>query len=329
MSLIERAIAKLDNGPPPAALKAPPSVDVPASEAKSEAKVGAVFENGAVRGLADSQRVAKPESVEPNKTNGSAVVEKAGDAAAAKTADTALTKRKRFKLKLRAVGAQDYAREGPNRSELLGTFRHIKRPLLASIYGHGVPVAKNGRRIMVTSALPGEGKTFTSIHLALSIAAEVDTSVILVDGDIIRPSMHTVLGIGQQRGIADWFEDKTLPLTKLVSSTNVDGLKIVTAGQWKPNSAEALASRSMAEFFDVLSAEHPDAILVVDSPPLLPASESATLAKSMGQVVLVVGAGATSQSQVDQALEMLEGEQLVSLVLNRSRNSSSYANYGY
>jgi len=306
MSLIERAIAKLDNGPPPAALKAPPSVDVPASEAKSEAKVGAVFENGAVRGLADSQRVAKPESVEPNKTNGSAVVEKAGDAAAAKT-----------------------AREGPNRSELLGTFRHIKRPLLASIYGHGVPVAKNGRRIMVTSALPGEGKTFTSIHLALSIAAEVDTSVILVDGDIIRPSMHTVLGIGQQRGIADWFEDKTLPLTKLVSSTNVDGLKIVTAGQWKPNSAEALASRSMAEFFDVLSAEHPDAILVVDSPPLLPASESATLAKSMGQVVLVVGAGATSQSQVDQALEMLEGEQLVSLVLNRSRNSSSYANYGY
>jgi exopolysaccharide/PEP-CTERM locus tyrosine autokinase len=192
-----------------------------------------------------------------------------------------------------------------------------------------VPAVKNGRRIVVTSALPGEGKTFTSIHLALSIAAEIDTSVILVDADIIRPSVHTMLGVGQQRGIADWFEDNTIPLAKIVSSTNIDGLKVVTSGKWKPNPAESLASRTMAKFFDALSAEYPDSILVVDSPPLLPASESATLAKNMGQVVLVVGAGVTSQSQVSQALEMLEGEQTVSLVLNRSRNSSSYANYGY
>jgi Mrp family chromosome partitioning ATPase len=138
-----------------------------------------------------------------------------------------------------------------------------------------------------------------------------------------------VLGIGQQRGIADWFEDNETPFAEIVAPTSVDSLKVVTAGQWKPNSAEVLASRSMTQFFDALAAAYPDSILVVDSPPLLPASESATLAKNMGQVVLVVGSGLTSQSQVDQALEMLEGEQAISLVLNRSRNSSSYANYGY
>lgn len=289
MSLIERAVAKLE----------PKTAPLTTTDDKP---------------LIDS---------EPDKASQKVATEQA-DAAA-----SPVVKRKRHKLKLRSIGAQDYLREGSKRSELVGTFRHIKRPLLAAMYGHGVPTVKNGRRIMVTSALPGEGKTFTSIHLALSIAAEVDTSVILVDGDIIRPSVHTVLGIGPQRGIADWFENGQTPFNKLVSSTNVDGLKVVTAGKWKPNSAEALASRTMAQFFDELSAAYPDAILVVDSPPLLPASESAALAKRMGQVVLVVGAGSTSQAQVDQALEMLEGEQTVSLVLNRSRNSSSYANYGY
>jgi len=218
------------------------------------------------------------------------------------------------------------------RSEIADQYRVIKRPLIKNAMGKGASILANGNLIMVTSALPGEGKSFTSVNLAMSIATELDNTVMLVDADVARPSVMRMLGLPAGPGLLDLVLDDKLDMSSVLLKTNVDKLTILPSGTPHPRATELLASDAMVRLLEDMAARYPDRIIVFDSPPLLITTESRVLATHMGQVVLVVHAGKTLQSEVKQALGTIEACPVKLLLLNRSSSlfKGGYGyNYGY
>lgn len=251
--------------------------------------------------------------------------------AVAPTAEAPPSRRPAAKLSLKTLGARGFSIPGVNNSRHGDAFRMIKRPLLDCAGGRGAVKVDHARRIMITSALPGEGKTFTAINLAMSIAAERDHSVMLIDADVVRPSVMKTLGVDTERGLMDWLRGDIANVHELVMSTNLRRLSLLPAGTPHGLATEMLASASMERLLDTLSLAFPNRILLFDAPPLLAATEAQALAAHMGQVVLVVEAGRTPRASVHEALGLLRPEQFVNIVLNKARRPDRYVDqaYGY
>jgi receptor protein-tyrosine kinase len=213
-------------------------------------------------------------------------------------------------------------------------FRHIKRPLLLNARRKGA-VAERLSLIMVTSALPGEGKTFCAINLALSIAAEIDSSVLLVDADVVRPEVMARLGLEAKRGLLDILSDERLTLDDVILRTNVPKLSILPAGMPNEASTELLASATMNKLLEQLACGGCGHVVVFDAPPLLVTTEAAVLASHVGQVVMVVEASRTPRAAVQRAFAALESSPIVMSVLNKGRQPAGddygygYGYYGY
>ena len=205
-----------------------------------------------------------------------------------------------------------------DRSQIAEEFRHIKRPLLLNAFGEGAIKGGNSNLIMVTSARPGEGKTFTTINLALSIALERDLTVLLVDADVAKPSVARVLNFPGTAGLVDYLADQDRSLSDLILQTSLPKLRILPSGRRHAHSTELLASDSMSKLVKELAHRYPDRVVLFDSPPLLATSEAAVLAGLMGQVVMVVEAGKTKREELNEALERLNPNQYTALVLNKS-----------
>jgi receptor protein-tyrosine kinase len=217
------------------------------------------------------------------------------------------------------------------RSRIKEEYRHIKRPLLMNAAGKGATIAEHANLIMVTSSRPGEGKTFTACNLALSIAAERDRTVLLVDADVIKPSVARMLGFEAKQGLVDLLIDEQLELADVLIDTNVPSLTILPTGSTHHLSTELLASDNMRKLVVELSRRYTDRIVVIDSPPLLVTTEASVLASLVGQIVMVVEAGRTHQSQVQEALALLDPNQIVGFVLNKKQGilGADYYGYGY
>ena len=214
--------------------------------------------------------------------------------------------------------------------QLAEQYRRIKRPLIASAFGRGVPAVPNGHLIVVTSAMAGEGKTFTSVNLALSLALEMDVHTLLVDADVAKPQISRLLGIGKDPGLLDALRDHEVDVESLVQSTDVENLEVLPAGTASREATELLASQRMHQVTAALGAHDRQRIVLLDSPPLLQTSESHALTEAAGQVLVVVRAEATPQPVLLDALKLLEGRGAVSLVLNQTRKSgTAYYYYGY
>ena len=245
---------------------------------------------------------------------------------------TSGTARRQSRIHIEALRARGFVTPDGAPTEIGQQFRMIKRPLLVNAFGSGsTPAVKNGRRVMMTSAFAGEGKSFCAINLAMSIATERDTHVLLVDADVARPSLPRELGIESSRGLMDWLTDTTLDIGELVQPTNVDRLSILTAGRHHEQATEFLASESMGQLLDHLSDRYDDRIIIFDTPPLLVTTEARVLAAYMGQIVMVVEAGNTSREAVKDALASIGSPEVVGMVLNKSRESRAvgYQGYGY
>jgi protein-tyrosine kinase len=214
-------------------------------------------------------------------------------------------------------------------TRLSSEFRSIKRPLLGNAFGRDREAVENGRRIMVSSAYPDEGKSFCAINLALSIAAERDQSVLLVDADVARPSLPGLLEFEPGAGLIDLILDPDGDLERFVRPTSIDKLSILSAGRMHAQATELIASDAMARVLSDLTDRFPDRVIVFDSPPLLMTTESRVLASHMGQVVLVVASGSTPRAAVTEALEAVQAVPVVGLVFNKSRIQQSGAAYGY
>ncbi|WP_325170099.1 XrtA-associated tyrosine autokinase [Noviherbaspirillum pedocola] len=208
-------------------------------------------------------------------------------------------------------------------------FRIIKRPLIKAAFNRGLDGSKrHANLIMVTSSLPGEGKTFCAINLAMSIAMEMDHTVLLVDADVARPSVPRYLGIDAQQGLMDVLTNDKLDLSDVMLRTNVDTLRLLPAGESHRNATELLASLAMSNLLDEIARRYPDRIVIFDSPPLLLTSEARALAGQMGQIVMVVEAETTTQHAVKDALRQLGSDDNVSLIYNKA-HAFGGNNYGY
>lgn len=232
-------------------------------------------------------------------------------------------------LDLARLAADGFVTSDGVRTRLADEFRVIKRPLLANVHGAGAAPVERANLIMVTSALPGEGKTFTSINLALSMAMEVDSTVLLVDADVARPTVLERLGLQAPKGLLDLLASRDLDVADVLLRTNIDRLSILPAGQPHSRATELLASDSMNRLVDDLANRYPDRVLIFDAPPLLPSTESRVLASHMGQVVVVVEADRTSQGALTQAMATIENCPVVMTVLNKVRHSKVGSYYGY
>jgi exopolysaccharide/PEP-CTERM locus tyrosine autokinase len=199
-------------------------------------------------------------------------------------------------------------------------FRIIKRPLLKRAFAEPAQNGRPGNLIMITSSLPGEGKTYCAINLAMSIAMELDHTVLLVDADVARPSILRTLGLPPQRGLMDLLVDDKLDMADVMLRTNVDTLSILPAGTSTPRATELLASSTMSNLVNEIASRYPDRVVIFDSPPLLLTSESRVLASHMGQIVMVVEAQTTTQHAVKEALSQLEGFNNVNLIYNKTRD---------
>jgi len=206
-------------------------------------------------------------------------------------------------------------------------FRRIKRPLIMNIRGEGASVVPNANMIMVTSALAGEGKTFTSINLAMSIATEMDKTVLLVDADVAKPDITKRLGVAAEMGLIDVLLDEGITLPDVLLRTDVPKLTLLPSGGRHVHSTELLASERMRQLTLELSSRYPDRIVIFDTPPLLLTSEARVLAALMGQIVMVVEETITPQHVVKEAVDSLDNE-IVGIVLNKGPRGSGEEGYG-
>lgn len=208
-------------------------------------------------------------------------------------------------------------------------YRLIKRPILNNL-SESADHAMN--LIMVASALPGDGKTFNCINLALSIATEKDKSVLLVDADVAKPHISRLFDIDEEPGLIDLLvADNPDPGGAIITS-DVPGLSVLPAGRSDTHATELLASKRMARLCDWLSKEDPTRVIIFDSPPILATSESRVLASRMGQIAMVVSSGHTPQHAVMEALESLDHSKAINLILNRAVEgfgADGFGNYGY
>lgn len=213
-----------------------------------------------------------------------------------------------------------------NYSATADEFRMIKRPLLNKAFD---PNITHGNLIMITSSLPGEGKTFCAINLAMSISMEMDKTVLLVDADVAKPSLMKSLGLpNDKKGLLDLLQDNSLSVSDVLIKTNIANLTVLSAGQYVPHATELLASDAMAKLLEELAQRYHDRIILFDSPPLLVTTESSVLATHMGQIVVVVEAERTPQSALQNALALIEFCNLSGIVLNKSQRIP-ILDYGY
>ena len=228
------------------------------------------------------------------------------------------------KLALRASG---YIAEESKEKRFADHFRRIKRPLVEKAMSKDA--AGEPRVIMITSALPGEGKTFTSINLALSMALERDVSVLLVDCDVAKRHVGEILGLKDDVGLLDALVDESLDVESLVVETNLPGLSVLPAGRRVETTAELLSSQRMRKLMTQLCQHDPRRIVLLDSPPLLITNEGRVLLKIAGQVVLVMRAGHTPRHAVQDAVALFGGEQAGGIVLNHVGGGGTDGYYGY
>jgi protein-tyrosine kinase len=215
------------------------------------------------------------------------------------------------------------------RTLLMEDFRIIKRPILKRAFGDTPDTGHPPNLVMITSSLPGEGKTYCSVNLAMSIAMELDHTVLLVDADVARPSVLKTLGLPTQRGLMDLLLDDKLDLADVMLRTNVNTFSILPAGSSNPRATELLASQAMKALVLEIAHRYRDRIIIFDSPPLLLTSESRVLAGHMGQIIVVVESEQTTQHAVKEALRRLEGCENVNLIYNKTRDFAGTDSYDY
>ena len=215
-------------------------------------------------------------------------------------------------------------------STIAHELRVLKRPIIRNARGGpSAPAVANGMLVMVTSAIPGEGKTFTACNLAISMAMEFDNTVMLVDGDVAHPSVLNVFGLPPSPGLLDLLTRDDLEIDDVLLQTNLERLTLLPAGSRHRRATELLASERMVALLQKLSRTYPDRIIIFDSPPLLATTEARVLATHMGQIVMVVAAESTSKHAVNHALATIERCDVVMMLLNKAVMSGVGSYYGY
>ena len=199
---------------------------------------------------------------------------------------------------------------------LVEEFRQVKRQLLQTARMVRKSDGDRSRTILVCSARPNDGKTYCAINLAISMAAERDIEVLLVDADFAKPDVMKQLGLKDGPGLLDALADPRVDIEACVVKTDIPQLSVLPAGTKSNTDTEWLASMRTGELVAELLAADPRRLVIFDSPPALAASPASVLANHAGQVMLVVRADRTSEGDLREAVALLDGCEQIQLVLN-------------
>ncbi len=214
-------------------------------------------------------------------------------------------------------------------------FRRIKRPIIDNALKHGPTNSDHMNLIMIASPLPGAGKTFCSVNLAASISLERELTVMLVDADVAKPHISDAFGLAGRPGLIDILEDEDLPIDEVLVRTDLNDIQVLPAGREHAQSTELLASERMEAIMQEMATRYADRLIVMDSPPMMVTSEAQTIARQAGQIALVVECGITTESDIEDALELMNPDKAINIILNKSLYSQasgyygSYDNYGF
>lgn len=236
--------------------------------------------------------------------------------------------RRRVALDLDALRAREEIPEAGQERRFADYYREIKRPVIERAFASGG--RPESRIVLVTSALPAEGKTFTALNLALSIARERDVSVLLVDADLPKAHLSRSLGISELPGVLDALSDTALDVDSLVLGTDIAGLEVLPAGKGiESSAAELIASAAMGQVAARLTGRHPRRLVLFDSAPLLVSSEARALKQIPGQILMVARAGKTPRQALLDAIALVDKAKLQSLVLNEAYAAGREGYYDY
>ena len=209
-------------------------------------------------------------------------------------------------------------------------YQHIKRRVLDNMVPGVLNTNRPSNLILITSSVPSEGKTFTAVNLAISIAMEVDHTILVVDTDIMKRDLSRAFGVVDRKGLFDLLAAPNLRLEDLLVRTNLRNLVILPVGSKREGSTELLASMRMRELADEISLRYRDRVVLFDSPPVLATTTASALAPLVGQVILVAEAGSTKHESILEALQRLDRVTITGVILNKSKQAaaSSYDYYG-
>jgi protein-tyrosine kinase len=241
-----------------------------------------------------------------------------------------LPPQRRISIDFNLLRAQGEIPEAGLERRFADYYREIKRPLVQAMLA--ADAGAQSRLVLITSALPGEGKTFTALNLALSVARERDVSVLLVDADLPKGHLSRTFGLQGTPGLLDALADEAADVESLVVGTDIRGLEILPAGNSVEGVAELVASARMGQIAARLTARNPRRLVLFDCAPLLASSEARALKQIPGQFLIVTRAGSTPRQALLDAIALLDKTKLHGLVLNdahASRGDGYYAHYGY
>lgn len=207
-------------------------------------------------------------------------------------------------------------------------FRRIKRPLLDNVVKHVGSARDHMNVILVSSAMPGAGKTFCSVNLAASISLERELNVLLVDADVAKPHISKAFGLHEHNGLLDILEDESRSIDEVLVRTDLNDIQVLPAGRKHSQSTELLASNRMEDLIDELATRYSDRIIIMDSPPLLITSEAQALAQQVGQIVLVVESGRTLHQDLEETIQTLVDSKPINVILNKSIYTQPGGYYG-
>ncbi len=200
-------------------------------------------------------------------------------------------------------------------------FKHLRTNILFPVSG------KPPRSIMVTSSVPGEGKSFVASNLAVSIAQNIDQHVLLMDCDLRKATVHKNFGFDEVDGLSEYLSQKT-PLSSLLLKTDINKMTILPGGKPPNNPAEIMSSTKMSDLLKEVKTRYNDRYIIIDSPPPHLTSETSVIARQVDGILLVVKAGSTKRELVEELLEMMGKEKVLGVVLNWF-DINSIKNYGY
>ncbi|MBU3004309.1 XrtA-associated tyrosine autokinase [Paraglaciecola arctica] len=235
-----------------------------------------------------------------------------------------------IEIDLDMLAKKGFVSTDSNRQVINEEYRVIKRKLLDNAFGPLSKSLNNSNVIMVTSSRQGEGKTFTAINLALSIALEQDKTVLLVDADVLRPNVMRTLELKNEQGLMEYLLGDKENISEVMCRTNLDNLRIISAGKSHHLSAELLASERMFDAVEEFANRYPDRIVIVDTPPLLGINETAILANLAGQALVVTEEFKTKLFDVENAVKHLNPEMAIGFVVNKTEQVNlEGGGYGY
>lgn len=234
-------------------------------------------------------------------------------------------------IDVRKLYSEGYVSPDGVSNRIAEEFRVIKRPLLLSAFPRTGIKDPKSHLIMITSAKPGEGKTFTAINLGMSIASEPDLNVLLIDTDSHNQDMETRLGIKDRKGLLDVLAETDLSISDVILRTNIPNFSVIPCGRRHSMETELLASQRMVDLVDDIARRYQDRVIIFDTVPALASSVAGVLSLHVGQVVIVVEAELTQRQDVEETVALVSGCKSLSLILNKSRyqESGGFGYYGY